>query len=221
MALKLMGRKRGMMQRFDSTGNVVICTVIEAEPNVITQIKTKETDGYNALQVGFEAIETNDPRTKVRRAGKPLTGHFAKAGVEPRRHLQEIRLENSGEYAVGQEINVDQFSEVTFVDVIAVSKGKGYQGTMKLYGYAGGPAAHGSGFHRHQGSIGMRSTPGRCLPGGKRASRMGGERITVQSLEVVSVDKERNLLLVRGSVPGPQGALVTVQAAKKKVNSKK
>jgi large subunit ribosomal protein L3 len=215
MALKMMGKKRGMIQRFDNQGNVVTCTVIEAEPNVIAQIKTKEIDGYTAIQVSYDKIETNDPRTKTRRVGKPLVGHYAKAGIEPRRHLQEIRIEDPANYAVGQELSLELFSEIAYVDVTAISKGKGYQGAIKLHGFGGGPAAHGSGFHRHQGSIGMRSTPGRCLPGGKRASRMGGEKITVQSLKVVAIDKERNVLLVEGSVPGARGGLVTVQPAKK------
>lgn len=215
MTLKLMGKKRGMMQRFDSQGNVVTCTVIEAEPNIIAQIKTKEKDSYTAIQVSYDRIETKDPRTKSRRAGKPLAGHYAKAGIEPRRHLQEIRIDEPGEYAVGQELTVELFSDILYVDVTATSKGKGYQGAIKLHGFGGGPAAHGSGFHRHQGSIGMRSTPGRCLPGGKRASRMGGEKITVQSLRVVAIDKERNLLLLEGAVPGARGGVVTVQPAKK------
>jgi large subunit ribosomal protein L3 len=216
MVLKLMGKKRGMIQRFDKDGNTVVCTVIEAEPNVIAQIKTKENDGYDALQVAFEEVKTKTPETAVRRVGKPLAGHFAKAGVAPRRFLQESCVGDVSAYAVGQELLVSQFEEGSYVDVSAISKGKGYQGTMKLYNFGGGPAAHGSGFHRHQGSIGMRSTPGRCLPNGKRASRMGGDKVTVQSLKVVAVDADRNLLLVQGSVPGAPGGLVTIQPALKK-----
>lgn len=216
-----MGKKRGMIQRFDKDGNVVVCTVIEAQPNLVTQIKTKENDGYEALQVGFDVVKTKDARTKARRVGKPSFGHFAKAGIEPMRHLQESRVENIAEYTVGQVLDVSLFSEGVFVDVTSTSKGKGYQGAMKLHNFGGGPAAHGSGFHRHQGSIGMRSTPGRCLPNGKRASRMGGEKVTVQALKIVAVDQEKNLLLVSGSVPGARGTLVTIQPAKKKLSVKK
>ncbi|HRD55033.1 MAG TPA: 50S ribosomal protein L3, partial [Parachlamydiaceae bacterium] len=172
MALKLMGKKRGMIQVFDNKGNVVAATVIEAEPNIITQIKTKEKDGYNAIQTSFEKVKVKDARTLNKRATKPMRGHFAKASVEPRKHLVESRIDAVEEFNLGQEINVDVFAEVGFVDVIGLTKGKGYQGVMKLYGFGGGPASHGSSFHRHAGSTGMRTTPGRCFPGGKRASHM-------------------------------------------------
>ncbi|MDR3624041.1 MAG: 50S ribosomal protein L3 [Chlamydiales bacterium] len=221
MTLKLMGRKRGMIQQFDVSGNIVVCTVIQAEPNVITQIKTEENDGYQAVQMGFEKVVAKDPRRQLERVSKPLRGHFAKGGVEPRRHLEETRVKDSSVHQVGQEFGVDLFEDITYVDVQSVSKGKGYQGVMKLHGFGGGPAAHGSGFHRHAGSTGMRSTPGRCLPGGKRASRMGGDVTTVENLKVVMIDKEKNLLLVKGSVPGACGALVTVSSATKKSSSKK
>jgi large subunit ribosomal protein L3 len=213
MTLKLMGRKRGMVQRFSSAGNVIVCTVIQAEPNVITQIRNLERDGYLAVQSGFEKIVAKTEATKEARVSKPLRGHFAKANVEPRKHLTETRVSDIAPYQLGQEFGVEVFEETKHVDVQSVSKGKGYQGAIKLHGYGGGPAAHGSGFHRHQGSTGMRSTPGRCLPGGKRASRMGGDVKTVQSLEIVAVDKERNLLLLKGSVPGAKGALVTISKA--------
>ena len=209
MRMRLMGKKCGMVQRFNEEGNVAACTLIEDEPNVIAQIKTQEKDGYMALQLGSGTIKTKNVK-------KPQTGHFNKAGVKATRHLQETRVEKTEEYTIGQTIGVDIFAEVAFVDIQSVSKGKGYQGAMKLHGYGGGPAAHGSGFHRHQGSTGMRSTPGRCLPGGKRASRMGGDVKTVQNLRVVTIDVERNFLLVEGSVPGAKGALVTISPAVKK-----
>lgn len=220
-SLRLMGKKRGMMQVFDDQGNVVVCTVIEAEPNVVTQVKTKENDGYTAIQLGFEKLITNDPRTLTRRVGKPLAGHFEKAGTEPRRHITEARLDNVDEYTIGQEITVDAFSEVAFIDATAMSKGKGYQGVMKLHNFRGGPASHGSSFHRHAGSTGMRSTPGRCLPGGPRASHMGDDRVTVQNIRVVAVNLEENVILLEGQVPGPRGGLVYLSPAKKKKAAKK
>lgn len=216
MALKLMGKKRGMTQLFDKKGNAVVCTVIEVEPNVVTQIKTKAKDGYEAVQLGFETVVTKDPRTVVKRVKKPLEGHFRKANIAPRRYLAESRIEKSEDFTLGQEIGVALFSEVAFLDVTGQSKGKGYQGVMKLHGFAGGPAAHGSSFHRHAGSTGMRSTPGRCLPGGKRASHMGDQQKTVQSLEVVDIIPEKNLVILRGSVPGAINGLVYLSAGIKK-----
>lgn len=216
MALKLMGKKRGMTQIFDEAGNVVTCTVIHAEPNIITQIKSKEADGYNALQLGFEKIVVNDPRTMDQRVTKPLLGHFRKANIEPRRFLSETRVENLDGYNVGQELNVTLFTEVSHVDVSGVSKGKGFQGVIKRYGFSGGPASHGSGFHRHGGSTGMRTSPGRTLPGIKKAGRMGADHVTVQNLKVIRVDAERHLLLVEGAVPGPVGGLVLFAPARKK-----
>lgn len=214
---RLMGTKCGMVQRFAEDGSAVACTLIQFDPNVICQIKSLDTDGYAALQLGTGSI-------RPKNVSKPLQGHFAKASVAVKRRLGEMRVAKTEEFAVGQELTVELFEGVSFVDVQSVSKGKGYQGVMKLHGFAGGPAAHGSGFHRHAGSIGMRSTPGRCLPGGKRASRMGGDLKTVQSLKVVLVDKERGLILVKGAIPGAKGAFVVVQPAvkrKKKVAAKK
>lgn len=220
MAFTMMGKKRGMMQLFDEKGNVVVCTVIQAEPNVITQVKTKETDGYTAVQLGFEKVKGKTQHTIEARTGKPRLGHFKKAGVEPRRHLLESRIDSNEEYPLGQEIGVDIFSEVEFVDATAISKGKGYQGVMKRHNFAGGPASHGSGFHRHAGATGMRSTPGRGLPGGKKAGQMGNERITVQNLRVVKVDPENHLIVVKGQVPGPRNGLVYLTQAKKKMPKK-
>jgi len=221
MALKLMGKKRGMMQLFDDNGNVIVGTVIEAEPNVITQIKTKEKDGYNAIQLGFDEVKVKNEKTIENRVTKPLRGHFAKATVAPRRHLAESRLDKVDDYSVGQEVNVGIFSDVAFLDVTGVSIGKGYQGVIKKHNFAGGPAAHGSSFHRHAGSTGMRSTPGRCLPGGKRASHMGDEQKTVQNTKVVRVDVEENLIIVKGQIPGPRNGLVYFQSAVKKTKAKK
>ncbi len=209
MSQKLIGKKKGMTQIFDEKGNLVVCTVIEIEPNQVTQIKTKAHDGYNAIQTASIKRRKNAPGTK------PMIGHFAKAGVEPCRIVVESRVENVDEYTLGQAITVEQFQTGDLVDVSGVSKGKGYQGVMKKYGFAGGPAAHGSGFHRHAGSTGMRSTPGRCFKGGPRPSHMGSENITQQNLEVVLVDADKNLCLVRGSVPGSRDGIVYIAHAKK------
>jgi len=222
MKQKLMGRKRGMMQRFDESGQVVACTVIEVEPNVITQIKTNETDGYQAVQIASGKRVVKDPRTMAKRVTKPLMGHFKKAGVEPRKRLFEMRLsENLDQFTLGSELTLSMFEGIEFVDVTATSRGKGFQGVMKRHNFRGGPASHGSGFHRHAGSTGMRSTPGRCLPGGKKAGRMGGEQVTVQSLRVVEMDAERNLLIVKGHVPGAPNGWVTFAPAEKKTHKKK
>ena len=221
MALKLMGKKRGMTKLFDDKGTVVVCTVIEVEPNIVTQIKTIENDGYTAVQSGFEIVNAAHEKTLAKRVGKPQLGHYKKAGVAPRKHLTESRIENTDSFSIGQEITIGELQNTPFVDVMSISKGKGYQGVMKKYNFAGGPAAHGSGFHRHAGSTGMRSTPGRCLPNGPRASHMGLERKTVQNLRVVRIDTENNLLVVEGSVPGARNALVTVSQAVKKTHPKK
>ncbi|MCB1136861.1 MAG: 50S ribosomal protein L3 [Chlamydiia bacterium] len=214
MALKFMGRKRGMIQLFDENGHVVPCTVIETEPMVVTQIKTVESDGYNAIQFGFEEVKANDPRRQEARTKKPLRAHFKKANATPRRFLMESRVDNVESYELGQAVGLDALDEVAFVDVTATSKGKGTAGTMKRYGFAGGPAAHGSGFHRAQGSIGMRSTPGRCFLNGKRPGRMGHDRVTVQNLQVMQ--KKGNILVVKGSVPGPRNGVVSLSKAVKK-----
>ena len=220
MALTMMGKKRGMMQLFDEKGNVVVCTVIQAEPNVVTQIKTEMIDGYTAVQLGFDKVKGKTQYTIEARTGKPQLGHFKKAGVESRRHLIESRVKSSDEYTLGQEINVDVFDGVEFVDATAISKGKGYQGVMKRHNFAGGPASHGSGFHRHAGATGMRSTPGRGLPGGKKAGQMGNERVTVQNLQIVKIDLENHLIVVKGQVPGPRNGLVYLTQAKKKMPKK-
>lgn len=208
MTHKLMGRKAGMTQRYDENGNAIACTVIVVDPNVVTQVKTVETDGYAAVQTAAGEV-------REKRVAKPQLGHFKKAGVSARRHLQEFRVDDTAGFQVGQELGVDLFSAGDKLDVSGTTKGRGYQGTIRLHGFRGGPAAHGSGFHRHSGSTGMRSTPGRCLPGGKRASQMGNRQRTTQNVQVVAVDKERNLLLVKGSIPGATGSWVTLGRAVK------
>jgi len=214
---KLMGIKKGMTRLFDQNGNLVVCTVILAEPNVISQIKRKETDGYEAVQLG--AFKLNS--AKAKKVSKPLQGHFAKAGIERRRRLSEVRVDKAEQYTVGQEIDVGIFEGCPFVDVSAISKGKGHQGVIKRHGFAGGPAAHGSGFHRHGGSCGMRTSPGRCLPGQKKSGRMGADLVTVQNLEVVKVDKEKNLIVLKGAVPGARGSVICIAGACKKKARKK
>lgn len=208
MSIKLIGKKRGMTQAFDKDGNIIVCTVIETQPNVVVQIKNKKTDGYDAIQLG------SFDKTKMNKAAK---GHFQKAKVNPCEKLAESRVSNVDEYQVGQVFGPDYFEKGDYVDVIGVSKGKGFQGLMKLYNFAGMPASHGcSRTHRLGGSTGMRTTPGRCFPGGKRASRMGNDRITVQNLIVVDVDAKQNILVVQGAVPGMRNSMVYISRAKKK-----
>jgi large subunit ribosomal protein L3 len=215
MSLTLIGQKKGMAQVFDKDGKLVVCTVILAEPNTVLEIKRKDTHGYNSIQLG--GIPCNE--TQAKRVSKPLKGHFAKTNSQPCKVIRESRIEEVDQYQVGQKLDVAIFADAGFVDVEGVSKGKGYQGVMKLFNMSGGPAAHGSGFHRHMGSTGMRSTPGRCFPGGKRASRMGGDQTTVQNLRVVAV--KGNLLLVEGAVPGAPSGVVYITAAVKKIKKKK
>lgn len=210
MPLTFIGQKKGMMQVFDKDGRVVVCTVILAEPNTVLQIKRKETDGYDGIQLAGVPMT----QSQSDRASKPIKGHFAKSGAAACRVIHESRLDEVDQYQVGQKLDASIFEGVQFVDIEGVSKGKGFQGVMKLHNMAGGPAAHGSGFHRHMGSTGMRSTPGRCFPNGKRASRMGGDRKTVQNLRVVAI--RGNLLLVEGAVPGAPSGIVYIRKAKKK-----
>lgn len=210
MPLTLIGLKKGMAQVFDQDGKLIVCTVILAEPNTVLQIKRKETHGYNGIQLGGVPMT----KSQAARAAKPIKGHFAKVQVDPCSVIHESRLDEVDQYQVGQKLDASVFADAKFVDVEGVSKGKGFQGVMKLFNMAGGPGAHGSGFHRHMGSTGMRSTPGRCFPNGKRASRMGGDRKTVQNLRVVAV--KGNLLLVEGAVPGATSGIVYIRKAKKK-----
>ena len=214
MSLKLMGRKRGMTRLFNKKGESIVCSVIEAEPNVIIQIKNHEKDGYTSIQLGADPV----PSSKLKNVTKPLKGHFAKANVEPRRHLAESRISGEEEYTIGQEIGLEYFADTPFVDVTGVSKGKGFQGVMKRHGFAGGPASHGSGFHRTHGSTGMRSTPGRTLPGMKMAGHMGNGQKTTENLEVVMIDAEKRVILVKGAIPGCNGGLVFIRKSIKRNN---
>jgi len=220
MTLKLKGKKLGMTTLFDKNGHIKVCTVIEVEPNVVVQIKTIEKDGYSAIQTGYGKVKAKKPETAERRISKPLRGHFKKVKVEPRRYLSETRMKNLEKYATGQEFGVEIFKDTIYVDATARSIGKGYQGAMKLHNFAGGPAAHGAKkVHRSLGSTGNRSTPGRCFPGGKRASHMGFNRVTVESLEIVEIIEEENLILIKGAVPGPRNGIVTLRQAMKKTGA--
>lgn len=214
---KLMGIKQGMTQLFDEKGNLVVCSVISTEKHVVSQVKKKDVDGYDALQLACFKMKSS----KVKNLPKQQQGHYKKAGIEPRRKSCEVKVDNVDAYQLGQEIGLEAFQEMPFVDVIGVSKGKGHQGVIKRHHFAGGPAAHGSGFHRHGGSCGMRTSPGRCLPGQKKSGRMGGERVTVESLRVVKIDTENQVILVEGPVPGTRGGLVFIAPAKKRLTQKK
>ena len=205
----LLGKKLGMTQVWDANNKLVPVTVIEAGSNVVTQIKSVDTDGYVAIQVAFGAIKP----TKV---DKPTAGHFEKAGVNPRRYLAEIRTADAAEYSVGQELGVEVFEVGSKLDVVGTSKGKGFAGHIKRHGFAGVSASHGAHRnHRKPGSIGMSSTPGRVFKGKKMAGRMGTDRVTTLNLTLHSVDAEKGLLLVKGAVPGPKGQLVFVRNAVK------
>lgn len=205
----LLGKKLGMTQVWDENNKLVPVTVIEAGSNVITQIKSIETDGYAAIQVAYGAI---DPR----KVNKPDAGHFEKAGVTPRRHIAEVRTADAADYSVGQELGVELFEVGAKLDVVGTSKGKGFAGHMKRHGFAGVSASHGAHRnHRKPGSIGMSSTPGRVFKGMRMAGRMGGARVTTLNLTLHAVDAERGLLLVKGAVPGPKGQLVFVRNAVK------
>ena len=204
MKKAILTTKVGMTQIFNEDGVLTPVTVLQAGPCVVTQVKTVENDGYAAVQVGF-----GDIREKL--VNKPMKGHFAKAGVAPKRFVREFRLEDAESYAVGQEIKADVFAAGDKVDATAKSKGKGFQGAIKRHGQSRGPMAHGSKYHRHAGSNGSATTPGRVFKGKKMPGHMGAVRITVQNLEVVRVDAEQNLILVKGAVPGPKKSLVTIK----------
>ena len=205
----VLGSKLGMTQIWDENNRVVPVTVVKVGPCVVTQVRTPETDGYNAVQLGFGAI---DPR----KVNKPMTGHFAKAGVTPRRHLVELRTADASEYTVGQEIGPDVFEVGQNVDVVGTTKGKGFAGVMKRHGFGGLRASHGvQRKHRSPGSIGGCATPGRVFKGLRMAGRMGGDRQTTQNLKIAGVDTDKGLLLIKGAVPGPKGGLVMVTTAVK------
>lgn len=206
----ILGKKVGMTQLFDENGAVVPVTVIEAGPCYITQIKTVETDGYNAIQIGFE-------ETSERKLTNGQRGHLQKSGSPSLRRLRELRFQDEPEHTLGETLKADIFAEGEYVDVAGDSKGKGFAGVVKRYGFGGGPKTHGqSDRHRATGSRGAGTTPGRTFPGAKAPGQMGNHRVTTQNLRVALVDPERNLLAVRGSVPGPKGGLVLVTEAVKR-----
>ena len=205
----LLGKKLGMTQIFDENNHVVPVTVVEAGPCVITQIRTQETDGYTAIQIAYGDI---DPR-KVK---KPQAGHFNKAGVTPRRHVAEIRMDDVSGYELGQEITANIFDGITFVDVTGITKGKGFAGGMKRHGFAGQGAGHGNhASHRRVGGIGACATPGRVFKGKRMAGRMGQDRVTTQNLKIQKIDADANLILIKGAIPGNRGGIVTVKTAVK------
>ena len=204
MKKAILATKIGMTQIFNEDGVLIPVTVLQAGPCVVTQVKTMENDGYEAVQVGF--VDKREQRVT-----KPMKGHFDKAGVAYKRYVREFKFENASEYTVAQEIKADIFAAGDKIDATAISKGKGFQGAIKRHGQHRGPMAHGSKFHRHQGSNGAASDPSRVFKGKKMPGQMGHKKITIQNLEVVKVDAENNLLLVKGAVPGPKKALVTIK----------
>lgn len=211
MSFQLIAKKVGMTQVFDENNRLLPVTVLEAGPCPVTQVKTVEKDGYAAVQIGY------GPQ-KEGRLTQPELGHLKKAGVDAVRVLQEFLLADGESYEAGETLTVEKFTEVEKVDVIGMSKGQGFQGVVKRYGFSGGPASHGSMTHRRGGSYGFCQDPGHVIKGKKMPGHMGSKRRTVQNLRVVKVDAEKNLLLVKGSLPGPNGSLVTVRPAKKQRN---
>jgi len=203
----IFGKKLGMTQVFSEDDQVVPVTVIQAEPNKICQVKTAETDGYEAVQLGFGTI-------KEKKVNKPMGGHFKKQGVEPKRYLREVRVDAAGEYNLGDDVTVANFAEVKKVDVTGTSKGKGFAGVMKRHGFGGGPGGHGSHFHRAPGSIGQCATPSRVFKGQKLPGHMGCDTVTTKNLEVVKIDEEQNLILVKGAVPGGKNAVIRICTAR-------
>lgn len=206
MVNTILGRKIGMTQVWDEDDNVVPVTVVLAGPCTISQIKTQDKDGYEAVQFGFGEIA-------AKHVNKPLAGHFAAAGVEPMRYLREVRVENASEYSCGQTVTVADFAEVKAVDVTGISKGKGFQGTIKRWNFSRGPMTHGSRNQRKPGSIGQCAYPARVRKGLHMAGHMGDERVTVKNLKVVRVDAEQNLMLIKGAIPGGKNALVQIRMA--------
>ncbi len=224
MKKAILATKVGMTQIFNEDGSLVPVTVLQAGPCVVTQVKTQENDGYDAVQVGFvdkkERIINKDAAGRkevIHRHGvnKAQKGHFAKAGVTSKRYVREFRFENASEFALAQEIKADMFEVGDRIDASAISKGKGFQGAIKRHNQSRGPMAHGSKFHRHQGSNGACSSPSRVFKGKGMPGHMGSKKITIQNLEIVRVDVEKNLLLIKGAVPGPKKALVTIKETTK------
>lgn len=206
MVTTILGRKLGMTQVWSDDDKLLPVTVIEAGPCVVTQVKTPKRDGYSAIQIGFGDI-------KEKHVNKPMAGHFAKARVAPKRHLSEIRLAEGDAAKVGQAITVEAFADAKMVHVTGTSKGKGFAGVMKRHNFRGGPGGHGSHFHRAPGSVGQCATPSRVFKGLKLPGHMGSETVTVRNLDVVKIDAEQNLLIVKGAVPGAKGALLTIRMA--------
>jgi len=204
----ILGRKEGMTQIFDENGNMIPVTVISAEPNVVLQKKTVETDGYESVQLGFK-----DKRANL--INKPMAGHFAKTETTPKRYIKEMRLSGMKEYEPGQEVKIDIFTAGDFVDVTGTSKGKGYQGVIKRHNQHTGPMSHGSKYHRGVGSMGVIS-PNHIRKGKNMPGRMGHETVTIQNLQVVRVDAEKNIILIKGNVPGPNRSLIVIKNAIKK-----
>ena len=204
MKKAILATKVGMTQIFNEDGVLVPVTVLQAGPCVVTQVKSEENDGYKAVQVGFV-----DKREKL--VSKPVKGHFDKAGVSYKRFVREFRFDNAEEYSVKDEIKADIFAAGDKIDATAVSKGKGFQGAIKRHGQSRGPMAHGSKFHRHAGSNGSASDPSKVFKGKKMPGHMGSKQVTVQNLEIVRVDNENNLILVKGAVPGPKKSLITIK----------
>jgi large subunit ribosomal protein L3 len=210
----LLGRKVGMTQTWDENNRVIPVTVVAAGTNVVTQVRSPEKDGYNAVQIGFGEIEG-------RKVNKPQAGHFAAAGVTPRRHVAEIRTADAGSYTVGQELSPEVFAAGEVVDIVGTSKGKGFAGVMKRHGFAGVSASHGAHRnHRKPGSIGGCSTPGRVFKEMRMAGQMGGEIVTTQNVTIHAVDADNGLVLLKGAVPGPKGGLVVIRSAAKKGEAK-
>ena len=203
----ILGKKIGMTQVFTAEGTVVPVTVVEAGPIVVTQIKTVEKDGYNAVQIGFGEV-------KEKSLNKPQKGHLAAANTL-KKHLKEFRVDSVDAYTVGQELKADMFAEGDLIDVTGISKGKGFQGPIKRHGQSRGPESHGSRYHRRPGSMGAASFPGRVFKNKKLAGHMGSVKVTVQNLEVVKVDADKNLILVKGAIPGAKGSVVTIKEAVK------
>lgn len=204
MKKAILATKVGMTQIFDENGTLIPVTVLQAGPCVVTQVKTVDNDGYSAVQVGF-----SDKREKL--VNKPLKGHFDKAGVSCKRYLKEFKFEDAESYALGQEIKADIFAAGDKIDATAISKGKGFQGAIKRHGQSRGPMAHGSKYHRHAGSNGACSDPSKVFKGKRMPGQMGNKKVTIQNLEVVRVDAENNLLLVKGAVPGPKKSMITIK----------
>lgn len=204
----ILGKKIGMTQIFTEEGKVVPVTVVEAGPMSVVQVKTTDIDGYNAIQIGYSDV-------KEKKLNKPEKGHFNKAQVGFKKHLMEFRTEDTANYNVGDELKVDLFEAGDMIDVSGISKGKGFQGVIKRHGQSRGPETHGSHYHRRVGSMGAASDPSRVFKGKKLPGHMGHKKVTVQNLEIVKIDTENNLLLVKGAIPGPKGGLLTIKESVK------